>query len=398
MTRSLTYLFAALLLPLGSCSRSDDNDKPKNPTPIDTPITWEVAGIVSPQSRSLVGPETDDTGNPAADCGWITLEEACTPTAAGGRGKAIGIWADYEYTNGQGYNEVIRNLFEGTRLIYTPKTDGNPYSNWNYENNDLYWLMGGTYRFRAYYPQDFGEKVISSANATTFVIEYPTHELQEDLLLAYNCIDTTNPDNDLSQPVKLYFRHGLAAVRFFVKANFSNSDFLTSCYLQNSPTQDFASSGILVYGSETEEENISWIMGYYPPVTERIYYWKNSGVAFSTDAYGNATPALAYTSEGTTEGTLFTNNDGWILIPPQASSGNLQFCFTTTYGEEAIYKVSIPKITERSIAGDGTTSESTEYLPGKRYTYTISITKTDLDLSLSVADWNLRDSSYNIVF
>ena len=107
---------------------------------------------------------------------------------------------------------------------------------------------------------------------------------------------------------------------------------------------------------------------------------------------------MAYTAENATSGDLFTQNNGWVLILPQASSGNLQFCFTTTNGEEAIYRVTIPKITERITASDGSVYESTEYRPGRRYTYTITITEANVDLTLTVADWNERESSYEIVF
>ena len=55
-------------------------------------------------------------------------------------------------------------------------------------------------------------------------------------------------------------------------------------------------------------------------------------------------------------------------------------------------------MTERIKASDGSVVESTEYLPGKRYTYTISITETNLILDLTVADWNERESSHSIVF
>ena len=54
------------------------------------------------------------------------------------------------------------------------------------------------------------------------LIEYPTHNLQEDLLLAYNAVDTTNPQVDLSKPVGLHFSHGLAAIRFINQGQLRN--------------------------------------------------------------------------------------------------------------------------------------------------------------------------------
>ena len=110
------------------------------PRPGNSPIRWDVASVTSPgtPSRSLVGPAPEEGQTPD----WITLEQACTPTAAGGKGLAIGIWADYTYEDLQGDEITIKNLFSGTRLIYANKTNGNPYSYWNYEGEDLYWYIG----------------------------------------------------------------------------------------------------------------------------------------------------------------------------------------------------------------------------------------------------------------
>ena len=149
-----------------------------------------------------------------------------------------------------------------------------------------------------------------------------------------------------------------------------------------------------MYGTETAADDFFWSMSYNPPATERIYYWSNSGVEFSTETQTSTVrPALAYTQAGTTSGEQFTRNDGWLLILPQASSGNLQFCFTTRNAEEGVYRVTIPKGTEYDDNG-GVISE--EYRPGKRYTYTIRINEADVELTITAADWNVRDSSYDI--
>ena len=337
-------------------------------------------------SRSLIGSQTD--------MGDISIEQACTPTADGGDGEAIGIWADYSYSDADGVQTTVKNLFEGTRLIYADKVNGNPYDDWNYADTDLYWFVGGKYKFRGYFPQKLEDQVLSTSDATTFAMTYSTSDFQEDLLVAYNEVDTTNPQVDLSLPVTLNFKHALAAVRFRVEASYDNTDYLTSCYLQNADTKDFASIGILVYGTETAADDFFWSMSYNPPATERIYYWSNSGVEFSTETQTSTVrPALAYTQAGTTSGEQFTRNDGWLLILPQASSGNLQFCFTTRNAEEGVYRVTIPKGTEYDDNGDVI---SEEYRPGKRYTYTIRINEADVELTITAADWNVRDSSYDI--
>lgn len=404
MSRILKYTIA-LMAPfclLAACSQHEIPQSPAKPgSASESLIVWDVAEVNAPgtESRSLVGPAVDENGDPYPDADWITLEEACTPTDAGGGGKAIGIWADYSYTDTDGMETTIKNVFEGTQLIYAHKENGNPHSDWNYTGSDLYWFIGGRYKFRAYFPQELESQVVASTNASTFVIEYPTHEFQEDLLVAYNRVDTNNPQVDLNDPVTLKFKHGLAALRFFIKANYTNTDYVTSCYLQNADSRDFATSGMLAYGSTNNEEQMTWITGYNPPVTEKIYYWSNSGVRFSTEQDASqASPAMAYTAAGTTSGDIFTQNDGWILILPQKSSGKLQFCFTTRSGNNAVYAVTIPQVTEQSQTADGQMVQSTEYQPGKRYTYTISITESNVELTLTVADWNERESSYDIVF
>ena len=39
-----------------------------------------------------------------------------------------------------------------------------------------------------------------------------------------------------------------------------------------------------------------------------------------------------------------------------------------------------------------------ELLPGNRYTYLVKISSTQIELTLTIADWNERDSSYEIDF
>ena len=387
MIRMMKYAPLLMLFAAGSCGKQHTTEIPRVPESGTVPIVWSVDmeknGVAS---RSLIGSQ--------ADAGDIPITQACTPTAVGGEGEAIGIWADYTYTDADGMQATVKNLFAGTRLIYADKAGGNPYDSWNYAGTDLYWFVGGKYKFRGYFPQKLEDQVLTTSDATTFAMTYSTSDYQEDLLVAYNEVDTTVPSVDLSQPVTLNFKHALAAVRFRVEASYDNTDYLTSCYLQNADTKDFASIGILVYGTETVSDDFFWSMGYNPPATERIYYWSNSGVEFSTDTQtGTVTPALAYTQTGTTDGGLFTENDGWLLILPQASSGNLQFCFTTRNAEEGIYRVNIPKGTEYDDSG---AVISEEYQPGKRYTYTIRITEADVELTITAADWNMRDSSYDI--
>lgn len=385
------WIFITVLPGLWLSACNEGGEETPCPPTSGTVIRWNVAGVDAPheKTRSLVGPERPDRD-------WATLEEACTPLP-GGEGKAVGIWADHTYRNTAGEEQTSKDIFEGTRLIYKTKTDGNPHSNWNYEGKDLYWLPG-SYKFRAYFPQKLTDYVVSTSNATAFAIGYPTYEVQEDMVVAYQEVDTTDPQTDLGRPVVLNFKHTLAALRFRFQADYTNSDRLTSCWLQNTeaPTDDFGFStgGFLTYGTETNKEQLTWSYGYRPPVTESIYKWSNEGVDFSTDnAAQQRIAATAYTAAGTTEGTLYTQNKGWLLILPQPSPGTLQLCFTTRNGGEAVYRITLPEITQQNDE-----SVSYAYEAGKRYTYTVTISKTKFDLALSVADWNERNSSHEIIF
>ena len=390
--RQITLL--TLAAALAGCSDEDAPGTPPLPPASERPVYWDVRGVEHPGTRSLVGPEAKP-GEDTPD--WITLQQACTPTANGGEGKAIGIWADYSYKQPDGYVSTVRNIFKDTKLIYDQTAGDNPYSNWNYEGDDLYWFVGGDYKFRGYFPQKLEGYVLSSSNASTFAMSYPSHQVQEDLLVAYKEVNTASPATDLSEPVELKFRHALAALRFRIQADYVESGKLTSCWLQSAADKAFFTEGTLAYGDDKNDEQLTWLPGYTPPVTEHFYYWQNNGVPFSTTGTGaeqSRTPATAYTAAGTTAGWLFADNGGWVLICPQPSTGKLQFCFTLAATRDAVYRVTLPEITGQE--QDGT--ESREFLPGKRYTYTITIATTELDLSLSISDWNLRESSSQITF
>ena len=363
------------------------------------PISWKVESVDSPSSRSLVGPEFDDEGNPTPIATGSPSNRPAPRPGNGGEGQANGIWADYTYTDSRATRRPTAISLRAPGSSMPKRPTGTHGATGTTKETTSTGSRAANTSSAPYYPEQIGDNVISSATASTFVIEYPTHDKQEDLLLAYNYVNTTDPQVDLNQPVALRFSHGLAAVRSssrppirtpttLLRAGFRTPVRATSPPPESSPTDRIPTRRASPGSTAT-----------IPPVTERIYYWKNSGVEFSTDpTAGTSTPAMAYTRTGTSEGELFAQNNGWVLILPQQSSGNLQFCFTTQSGEEGVYRVSIPKVTERIKASDGSVVESTDYLPGKRYTYTISITETNLILDLTVADWNERESSHSIVF
>lgn len=346
------------------------------------PISWDVISIdaMSETKATL----TTNIIQTAQD-----LQTACTPVANGGNGKSIGIWTDYRILDGQ----VFENVFDNEEIVYQAKTDGNPHSDWNVSGEDLYWAVGGDYKFRAYYPQNMREYITSNSDADIFILEYKTEIEQEDLCVAYAEVSTVAEGWESTEPVQLEFMHCLSAFRFQFLMEYEMDDKLTSCYLENTSSKEdeaFSTLGLLIFGSSEvgQEKQIAWTEGYWPEKGQAFYRWKyDDGIAFNkTDM------AVAYTSETSGLGSIYTQNDGWLLIMPQESKGHMNLCFTTEKGGNTVYKVRIP-------SGTGTAVDGKSYYErGKRYSYTVIVSKTNLKLKVSVAEWNERKSSIDFAF
>ena len=87
-------------------------------------------------------------------------------------------------------------------------------------------------------------------------------------------------------------------------------------------------------------------------------------------------------SDAATVGAEYGNHDGWVLIVPQENDGTLSICYTLNNVPDMIFEKNIPAIT---------------YEAGKQYNYILTISGSEVDLTLKIADWNLLDSSYDIV-
>lgn len=375
MNRLHRLLWIPTLLVVGACSH-DESPAPLAPQEERIPIALNVQSVNGMQnaSRTMID-NLDD------------LKTACTPTYEGGEGKGIGIWADYDID--ESGNTVTYNIFKNITLVHSASEGDNPHSNWNYRGDEAFWVPGGKYTFTAYYPQEeTKDYIVSSSNATTFIIDYNTNSLQCDLMVASNEVNTLEQGWNQNDPVQLKFYHTMAAVKIQCKfvEGYDYEDKLTSCWLQNTEKKDFTTVGMMVYGDKENLDNIQWFENFQPSATQKIYYWKNSGVAFTDKIL-----AQAYTSTETIQGNAFAQNDGWVYIVPQKSDGTTRICFTTDNGGNTVYSIAIPKKT-------GTGTNEDEFLPGYRYTYTISISKTNLNLTLSIADWNMRESSFDITF
>lgn len=402
---SIVLLCAVGLLAVGCSDDEQGMALPPASTSTAIPLCWSVLPIEGMQtSRALVNSDTD-------------LQTACVD----GTGEGIGIWGDYDITV-NGVTSTIEGFMNDVKLVYygISATEDSP-TGWDYMAENQYWELGGQYRFRAYYPQTaIHDHVLPSSNATTFVINYNTTQLQEDLLVAYQPINTMQWN--LAEPVPLKFRHALAGLRFQFQfeEGLYETDRLTSCWLQNTEARDFTSVGLLAYGTEDPNNGnqynpnwLDWHESYNSPVTEQMYYWKSTdGVTFTRTTSGN-TVATAYTGTSS-EGDDFLDNDGYVLIIPQQSEGTVELCFTTYEGGETVYRIPLPVKTGTSMAtqrannsydanstlilGSAVEAEGTDFVAGYLYNYTVTITKTNMNMTLGIAPWNDLKSTFDISF
>lgn len=364
-----TLILVSILLLVG-CSKQNEEEVHNTLSC----IKWRVDGVNQHDTRSLIEDQS-------------TLEYACSPS--GGK-ESIGLWGDYDAVV-NGVTQTTVGFFKATELVYygMGPFEDSP-TGWDYNGEDRYWTWGGNYRFRAYFPQK-GVNVVSSSNATTFVFEWNSMLKQLDLMVAYREINTRIWD--LDKPVPLTFNHALSALKFNFQFTdgYVAEDKLTGLWLENTAEDDFASIGIMAYGAteETDDpEAMTWTKAYANEPGSEIYKWTYAeGIPFFRTADNVSTMATAYTT-GFNDGGEYIDNDGWLLIIPQESSGNVNLCFTTEKSGSHVYRTTLP-------ANTGTDNT---FKPGYKYDYTVTIGETDLRLDLSIAEWNRLESSYDIKF
>lgn len=398
---------------------------PDGDTPGRDAVRWGVTSVDGYGTKALV----ENTGMMERSCTPADKEYVLDGTAVKGLGQTVGVWADYAIEI-DGQRQEVKDVFKGTSLFYNPESASTD-SKWEYMADPAYWVLGGEYVFRAYYPA--GELNVNGklSSAKSLVIEMNTATTQRDMLLAHNSYDTAKGVDkfgnirNLTDPVMLDFRHGMSAVRFLFKfydgadGVLYASDALTSCWFETDDDETFALTGFMVYGdgSTYSEGPVQWRRQYSPASGIKFYRWACSdGVPFMNVRNGEATDrtvAAAY-SGGTAGGTIltgeeYTRQDGWLVIIPQESTGKTRLCFTTKDGGNAAFSVRIPAVTgtsrekyeadpypdDLSVHRD---AAGTDYIPGWRYTYTISISKTDATMVLDIMPWNRRDSSFDIKF
>lgn len=357
---SHSYLLLTALFIFGCCAQDVEFPNPEHRPELVYPISWSIPTVQDVGTRALV-----NNG---------LLQEACTPVTGG---RSIGVWGQSVVTMND--QTSTHQDFVATPLTFAPKAeDTNPFSNWNYPGEAVYWRSNAIYDFRACYPQDVVTNLMTQMNANVFQGgPINTLELQEDILVAATRIDTKTTDT--SKPVPLDMRHIFAALKFKVKAidgfTPASGEGVTSCWLQNQndATDLFSPSGYLVHSGNALPE-IMWYS--YESSVAPMYVWKHEGVSFINEN-------TLYTPNGGLEGDRYTNNDGWLLVvPQQVKEGTLHFCYTLKNAGSQVFSVAIPAIT---------------YECSMQYTYLLEIRGSAVDLKLTIAPWNHLESSYDIV-
>lgn len=300
------------------------------------------------------------------------LKQACTALETR-EAEKIGLLGNFI---SEGKTETA---FDNVDLWWWAKEDGNPYpdyqgndSYWNYDGEDVYWTDGADYTFKAYFPKRKVE-LQPGSDAEKLLIVYDTQVEQYDLLVSHKSIKAKEEN-----PVNLLFKNALSALKFdfqFVDAKVS--DQLIACWLENQTDDGLYTSSTLNF-----EDEIKWPKSTPVPAGSPMYYWEPDTPVQITGSYA----VNAYSSPASIDnGSIYTDNSGWILIIPQANRnpGSLKLCFKTSTGGSAVYSLNLPAY---------------DFQAGYRYGYHVKMTSTGIELSLTIADWNERKSSYEIDF
>ncbi len=309
---------------LCGCSQSDPINAGHD---TNVPINWHVYSKDVQGSRALM---TDDA----------RLQTACTPSIGG---EAIAIWGSHNRANGP--------IFNGTLLTYEAKTSTTPHM-WNYvDEPDRYWLYDTEYDFLAYYPADFPDV---TATSTSFKTVYNTLKSQEDLMLAYKTVNTSDASFDAHSPVPLQMEHALAAVKFKVKSEDGRAMTLKSLSLSGLYT-----AGNFNYQGKDKPVLSDWANHSGNTAS---YNWTGTlafgGTAADVKAYTGASPLATYAE------------DGFILVIPQ------QNC------TPALDIATTDKVYDRAVLG------KVDFEPGKQYVYTITIDpKFDFSITVVTTSW-----------
>ena len=338
----------------------------------DDRISWNVISTNMQYSRAMIEGVTD-------------LKDACTY----GNGKSIGIKSSY-ILDGSNYDHVLGNPDGDVSLIYNPNTSHDNYEGWAYNETSAYWQRGAKYTFNAYYPMEQVlqmSEITSNANSP-FVMSCNTELFQEDLLMAYKYVNTSDYTFNSKKPVDLNMLHALSALKFIFTFTHNDQDRLTDFWLENTTSyKGLSYIGELEFGDYNEDgtinngEKITWTCKNPSAPSNKMYQWEDAnGVTFSQNTYG-----VAYSTKAN-EYQKYTENNAFILIIPQVNDGTTNFCFKLKSTGDHVYSAKLPTPPNASHA----------YEAGKRYIYEIKISSTSIDANITIANWDEYKSSVDI--
>lgn len=281
-------------------------------------------------------------------------------------GNSFGIYGCYSPTAG-GTNTT--NVFDGDNAVKVTYYAAD--SKWSYYKDDeskkKYWKRNENYRFRAFYPYDAA--VLESASSVDeIIINYKIAEHDSDLLVAFA---TRCPaiDPEGFSPVKLTFKHALAALQFKIvfaeNTPAGMTDRITDFWMRGlHPAENLTYS----HSGDRLTPTMSWSASYFDPETS-YYTWTGSKEFGRT---GEVDPVVIF------------DGDGLAFVIPQecsSSKGKTEFFFKTEKGGSTIHTAELANIT---------------WEPGKIYTYTLYVNKSGINVNVSIKDWDVKQSNVDI--
>ena len=218
---------------------------------------------------------------------------------------------------------------------------GTPYSGWNYEAKTSTGTSAAGTSSRLLPPQEISENVVSSASATTFVIEYPHAQPpgRPPARLQRRRHNRSSGRPRQARRPELQPRTGRHPLYHQGQLrNRRQAHFVLFPERRHARLRNLRHIGLRLRNRDRKH---LLEPGILPSRHREDLLLAKYRDQFSTDEQGSATSAAAYSAAGTTNGDLFTGNNGWVLILPQASSGSLKFCFTTQSGGDTAFTVTI---------------------------------------------------------
>lgn len=283
-------------------------------------------------------------------------------------GNSFGIYGCYSPAAG-GTN--ITNVFDGDNAVKVTYYAED--SKWSYYKDDesktKYWKRNENYRFRAFYP--YNAAVLESASSVDeIIINYKIVEHDSDLLVAF-ATRCPAKDTDGFSPVKLTFKHALAALRFKIifaeNTPAGYTDNLTEFWMTGlHPAENLTYS----HSGDRLTPTMTWSSSYFDSET-RYYEWSGSK-PFGREGDTGVQPVDIF------------DGDGLAFVIPQecsSSKGKTVFFFKTEKGGSTIHTAELANIT---------------WEPGKIYTYTLYVNKSGINVNVSIKDWEVKQSNVDI--